>query len=263
MRWLLALLFCLTSLPGLARDLACGEAVVEAEQRYGVPSGLLQAIALAESGRWDRQSKSTAAWPWTVTSGTDSFFEPDKDAAIATVERLRRQGRRNIDVGCMQVNLMHHPDAFADLDSAFDPGSNASYGAKFLSSLREETRSWARAVERYHSADPDRGRGYRDRVYDRWRSVQVGGSPVIAAKPEAPVVRRPTAPATALAARSLFASSTPRWRLTPVRIGQSVWSNRIDAPAVVRGRMNTGAIRPGIGSIARTSLFARPPQNGD
>lgn len=263
MRWLLALLFCLTSLPGLARDLACGDAVVEAEQLYGVPSGLLQAIALAESGRWDRQSKATAAWPWTVTSGADSFFAPDKDAAIATVERLRREGRRNIDVGCMQVNLMHHPDAFADLDSAFDPGSNASYGAKFLSSLREETRSWARAVERYHSADPERGRGYRDRVYDRWRSVRTGDSSFAAAEPRAPVVHRPSAPAAVSSARSLFTSSTPRWRLTPVRIGQSVWSNRIDAPSVVRGRAAAGAIRPGIGSITRSSLFARLPQNAD
>jgi hypothetical protein len=55
----------------------------------------------------------------------------------------------------------------------------------------------------------------------------------------------------------------PRWRLAPVRIGQSVWSHRIDAPSVVRGSAAAGAIRPGIGSIARASLFASPPRNGN
>jgi hypothetical protein len=248
MRWLLATLFCLMSLSSLAGEPVCGDAVGDAERRYGVPSGLLQAIALSESGLWDKQSKSTVAWPWAVTSGPDSFFAPDKRAAIETVERLRREGRRNIDVGCMQVNLMHHPDAFDDLDSAFDPDTNATYGAKFLTSLREATRSWARAVERYHSADPERGRGYRDRVYDRWRAVQVGGSPVLAATPRAPVVHRPASSAATSAGRSLFAAASvsPRWRLAPVRIGTSLWTNRPASALIMRGkplRMGASSVR--------------------
>ena len=41
----------------------------------------------------------------------------------------RAQGARSIDVGCMQVNLLHHADAFASLEQAFDPVANARYAA--------------------------------------------------------------------------------------------------------------------------------------
>lgn len=243
MRCLLAILLVLTSLPSPARASLCGPAVDAAERQYGVPAGLLQAIALSESGRWDKQSKSTAAWPWAVTSGADSYFAPDKPAAIETVERLRREGRRNIDVGCMQVNLMHHPDAFANLDSAFDPETNAGYGARFLTSLRQATRSWARAVERYHSADPERGRGYRDRVYGRWRTVQAGGSPTIADNRRGPAVHRPPARQLASAGAGLFASAGPRWSLAPVRVGPSLWTHRPASPLVLRGTPSSPMIR--------------------
>ena len=92
MRSLLAIMLLVTSLPSLAAVPVCGPAVDAAERRYGVPAGLLQAIALSESGRWDKQSRSTTAWPWAVTSGLDSFFAPDKQSAIETVRRARVRG---------------------------------------------------------------------------------------------------------------------------------------------------------------------------
>jgi soluble lytic murein transglycosylase-like protein len=53
---------------------------------------------------------------------------------------------RNIDVGCMQVNLGYHGKAFADLEAAFDPATNVAYAARFLSELFSKRRSWALAV---------------------------------------------------------------------------------------------------------------------
>ena len=44
---------------------------------------------------------------------------------------------RSIDIGCAQVNLMHHPDAFASLEQAFDPMANADYAARFLKQLHD------------------------------------------------------------------------------------------------------------------------------
>ena len=70
------------------------------------------------------------------------------------MEELRRDCHRNIDVGCVQVNLMHHPAAFADLGQAFDPSANVAYGAWLLATLRDATGSWERAVALYHSARP-------------------------------------------------------------------------------------------------------------
>ena len=37
----------------------------------------------------------------------------------------------------MQISLTFHPDAFPDLNQAFDPASNADYGARFLMQLYE------------------------------------------------------------------------------------------------------------------------------
>lgn len=146
---------------------SCLDAVRAAERRAAIPSGLLLAVAVNESGRWDRDEKRTLPWPWTVNNGGNGRHFETKEEAIRWVEELRGMGRTNIDVGCMQINLHHHPEAFPDLEAAFDPVRNVAYGAKFLGDLRDATGSWPEAVGRYHSADADRGRNYRERVYAR------------------------------------------------------------------------------------------------
>jgi hypothetical protein len=142
------------------------------EQANRIPKGLVQAVALAESGRWLAEDQSTLPWPWTVTSGKDSFYLPTKDAAIAKVQELKAGGRTNIDVGCMQINLHYHPDAFASLDDAFDPNTNIAYGTQFLKELRLQTRSWGKATAFYHSQNRERGNAYRAKVYRFWRKLQ-------------------------------------------------------------------------------------------
>ena len=155
----------------------CAQAIAHNEAAGVLPAGLLTAVAVSESGRYDRDRRRVAPWPWAVNNAGDGRYFPTKDEAIHHVERLRAAGERNIDVGCMQVNLMHHPDAFASLEEAFEPSRNVAYGARFLDALRQETRSWDRAVERYHTADPERGRAYREKVYQRWARAPIAGEP--------------------------------------------------------------------------------------
>ena len=85
------------------------------------------------------------------------------------MRQLRSKGVRNIDVGCMQVNLHYHPTAFASLEEAFDPTANVAYAANFLAALHDETRSWTRSVARYHSSTPARGSAYFHRVSKLWQ----------------------------------------------------------------------------------------------
>jgi soluble lytic murein transglycosylase-like protein len=146
----------------------CAAAVAAAEQAARLPVRLLRAVSLAESGRWDPDAKASFAWPWTVTSGGTGQYFPDKAAAIAHVKRLQAKGVKNIDVGCMQVNLMHHGRAFGDLEEAFDPIHNVLYAAAFLKELRQERNSWSGAVATYHSADPERGNTYSEKVFALW-----------------------------------------------------------------------------------------------
>jgi soluble lytic murein transglycosylase-like protein len=142
---------------------ACQRAIVAAEAGAGLPRGLLLAVARVESGR-PRPGGGVAPWPFAINAAGESRFPETRNAAIAEVEALRADGLRSIDVGCMQVNLLHHPDAFPDLQAAFDPARNVAYAARFLRELRQRTGSWADAVANYHSAEPGRGLAYHARV---------------------------------------------------------------------------------------------------
>jgi hypothetical protein len=155
-------------------DGLCAALARQAERTEGIPSGLVEAVALAESGRWFAHDGTTRPWPWTITAGSDSFFLSSEPEALRKVHELRSQGRSNIDVGCMQINLGYHGDAFASVADALEPAANVAYGAQFLKKLREETRSWARATAHYHSRHPQRGQAYREKVYRFWHQVQGG-----------------------------------------------------------------------------------------
>jgi len=146
----------------------CIEATRKAERRHGLAPHLLGAIALTETGRWSRDHRASFAWPWTVMAEGKGRYLPSKAAALAEVMRLQARGVKNIDVGCMQVNLFYHPEAFDDLNQAFDPESNADYAGAFLRDLKDEVGSWKEAVASYHSRDEQRGDYYQGKVYDLW-----------------------------------------------------------------------------------------------
>lgn len=149
-----------------ARD-ACVGAIAAVERTAPVPPGLLHAIALVESGRRVADG-GFVPWPWTINSPAGAFYLASPAEAVAKVEALRSQGIRNIDVGCMQVNLFHHPDAFPSLAAAFDPAQNVAYAARFLAALQGTAPSLFDAVGRYHSHTPARARPYAERVFARW-----------------------------------------------------------------------------------------------
>ena len=162
---------------GEARDtrgdaVVCADAARAVERRHGYPLAMLRAMALAETGRWNPEIGAGIAWPWTISAHGDGRFFATKAAAIAHVRALQRDGVRNIDVGCMQINLMYHADAFDSLDDAFDPARNAAYAGEFLSRLYQRSRSWSRAIALYHSGDRGKGQAYRRKVEKLWNDVR-------------------------------------------------------------------------------------------
>ena len=146
----------------------CRAAIAQAERAGGIPPQLLAAIGRVESGRRDPTSGSFAPWPWTVNAEGQGYFFDSKAEAITAVRKMRADGMRSIDVGCMQVNLMHHPNAFASLEAAFDPMQNATYAAKFLNDLHAQTADWPKATALYHSANPELGEPYQRKVLAAW-----------------------------------------------------------------------------------------------
>lgn len=155
-------------LPLTAPVTACRVAAAVAERKAGIPAGLLAAIARVESGRPNPQTGAVTPWPWTVNAEGVGHFYASKAEAIAAVRAMQARGVQSIDVGCMQVNLMYHPDAFASLEDAFDPMTNAAYAARFLSELRVETGSWPQAAAAYHSQTPEVGADYQRKVMAAW-----------------------------------------------------------------------------------------------
>jgi hypothetical protein len=97
------------------------------------------------------------------------FFSSAQEAvAWATAEQA--VGNRSIDVGCFQVNLHYHPDAFTSLSDAFDPYANARYAASLLHHLHDQSGNWPLAIALYHSMDPFEGERYSTRVLATWNS---------------------------------------------------------------------------------------------
>lgn len=166
-----------------ASGVMCERAGTTAEKEHGLPDGLLLAIGRVESGRWDPFLGRVTPWPWAVNVAGAGNLSASRDGAIGAVRDAQSAGQRNIDVGCFQVNLMHHPNAFATLDDAFDPFINARYAARLLAGAKQRLGTWTAAVEAYHSANPARGIPYGRAVMGKWTeaaSATVSGQPVSA-----------------------------------------------------------------------------------
>ena len=179
MRLLKPIIVLLACLPGAARAEplfvtapspggVCRAAIAVAEHAGAIPPQLMAAIGRVESGRRDPVSGVMVPWPWTINADGEGSFYDTKEQAIAAVRALQAHGVQSIDVGCMQINLMFHPDAFASLDQAFDPGANARFAARFLTALRTTHRDWPAAIAAYHSETPALGAAYRQLVLARW-----------------------------------------------------------------------------------------------
>jgi Transglycosylase SLT domain len=153
--------------PGLpfAAGAVCRAALAAAETRHAIPAGLLQAIGIVESGRPNEATGTRQPWPWTINVEGESRYFDTKAQAVTWVREAQARGTRSIDTGCAQVNLMHHPAAFASLEQAFDPAANADYAARFLKALwTAASGNWLTAVGYYHSQTPELAEAYRRQV---------------------------------------------------------------------------------------------------
>lgn len=168
--------------------LACqAQAMCEAyihryEQQHGIPHNLLRAISRIESGR-NIKGHGIVAWPWTINANGTPYVFNTKAEAVKKVRELQSKGITSIDVGCMQVNLKHHPTAFHSLEAAFDPATNIDYAARFLKEKMESQGNWQNAVAHYHSATTLYNQPYKNKVMAVWRQfanqpMEISESPI-------------------------------------------------------------------------------------
>jgi hypothetical protein len=233
----------------------CQAAIHKAERSARLPQELLDAIGLVESGRPDPHTEGVTPWPWTINvDGAGRFFETKADAIVA-VEEARATGAQSIDVGCMQVNLMYHPQAFGSLDQAFDPTANAIYAAGFLNRLFSATGDWSKAAAAYHSQTPGVSEDYARRVIASWplaaRYIAAGAASMPGRQPPPPSLYGLAGSAGADGiSRYLHNNYTPELRM------------RLEEDAAYRERLlmpDVPAPRPGRGPVGRIANRANDP----
>ncbi len=176
--------------PMLARAAApaqlCEAAARTAAQRHGVPLDVMRAVALVETGR--SRNGVMQPWPWAIHALGEGRWFDGRDAALRHARAVIAQGRRNVDLGCFQVNYRWHGHKFASLEQMIDPAQNAEYAAQLLAQHKQRLGSWERAVGAYHSATPEFARRYLSRF--REMRAQLAPAPTAPATPQAPPTAR-------------------------------------------------------------------------
>ncbi len=144
------------------------KSIQKIEKNESIPMNLLWSIACVESGKSDRHLP-IQPWPWTINVNKKGYFFKNKHDCLKAIKRFIKQGHKSIDVGCMQINLKHHPHAFASLEDAFDIHKNITYGAKFLKSLFKKYKNWTTAIAHYHSSHARHHHFYQKKVLNLWK----------------------------------------------------------------------------------------------
>jgi hypothetical protein len=202
----------------------CLAAIEVAQHRYDTPPGLLTVMAKVESGR-PGANGALQPWPWTVDADGTGINFPTKEAAIAwTQSALATKAATYVDVGCLQVDLRMHPHAFGTLDDAFDPNSNADYGAHFLRELHDGPArgNWFTAIGLYHSSTPELAAIYRTQV-----AAVAAGLPMPPAPSSTRVIRLDLVGGGVLRIRFTRQPARVHRRLTPCQINRILGSDLV------------------------------------
>ncbi len=140
---------------------------------HGIPPSLFYAIALGESNS-ALSDRTYRPWPWTLNvAGTPMRFDT-REAAHAELLKQLQSGRRNVDVGLVQVNWRWHGQRFASPWDALDPVTNLVTGAQIINELRRNCPhcDWWTLVGRYHNpTKPHLAAAYTARIRKHWNRL--------------------------------------------------------------------------------------------
>ena len=118
------------------------------------PAQLVEAIARQESG----------LNPLAVNIAGKSYYPATREEAERLIQKAIAAGQ-SFDVGMMQVNNWWMERFAIDPFSLLDPATNERWGKWILAEeISRHGLSW-KAVGKYHSPDPERGRQYAWLVY--------------------------------------------------------------------------------------------------
>ena len=135
----------MTPFPAAAAAGVCEAEILNAARAYGVPAGILHSVGLTETGR------KGALYPYALNIEGRTVFAKDRSEALREFEQAQAQGKKLIDLGCMQINYHYHGAEFRSVNAMLDPHANVEYAARFLARLHARHETWTMAVARYHA----------------------------------------------------------------------------------------------------------------
>lgn len=134
--------------PGYAREIP-PPAYQLAAQRAGIPSVVLYAVALQESGI--RRNNRLVPWPWSLNvAGETRHFNSRATACPGLYQALRKFPPTRIDAGLGQINLGYQRRHYRHPCELLDPYRNLAIAAAILREQHRPGDDWLQAVGRYH-----------------------------------------------------------------------------------------------------------------
>lgn len=148
----------------------------------GIPSAVLYAVALQESGIELRGRRTP--WPWTLNVAGQARRFQTREAACANLRRaLREVPATRIDVGLGQINAGYQAHRFDHPCELLDPYRNLALAATILREHHRPGDDWLLAIGRYHRpAGGAPAARYRHSVQQHLARVQGSPVPTIASR---------------------------------------------------------------------------------
>ena len=141
-----------------------------------IPSAVLYAVALTESGKQVASKGVYRPWPWTLNVAGRGYFFDSRLAAWQALTGWLKDGKRSVDIGLMQVNWRYHKERLGTPWQALDPYHNLRVGAEILQECYTTRQDWWASVGCYHApSNPERADQYRQRVLSRWQRIERAG----------------------------------------------------------------------------------------
>jgi Transglycosylase SLT domain len=124
----------------------CERYLAQASQSERVPLGVLYAVGLTETG------VKGSLHPYALNIEGKTIIANSRTQALILFEQARAQGKKLIDLGCMQVNHHYHGAQFSSVAEMLEPQANIAYAAHLLRELHDGGNDWAMAVALYHAS---------------------------------------------------------------------------------------------------------------
>lgn len=136
---------------------------------YGLPPGLLYAVALTESGQSSLSDGQVRPWPWALNIDGEGHYFPSRQVAWRALQAALTETKTSVDIGLMQISWRFHRSALGSSWQALDPYHNLRVAAAILRDCFVEHTQWIQSAGCYHAPnDPARADRYGQRVKAHW-----------------------------------------------------------------------------------------------